>query len=211
MKKIKFILGTLITGITFIASTTIFAADITKGTNGEVAFTTGDFELNPEDGDSDYRLPTNLNFGSHKIGQKTAEVLTATEDGLVNGAITTGGIIVRDDRGLEEGWSLTVTQDDWFKMDDSIKLNNARLSFNIGDLIHETTTEQPVVSPGVKSKLTFVPTEAVTILAASPAQAAGETMLALDSFELDIPANTDKKVGVYTTSLTWTLNDGTTP
>ena len=211
MKKMKLVLGILVATVGVASPLTVLAADTTDGTNGEVAFTPGDFTLNPDDGDASYRLPTDLNFGSHKIGQRSSEILIARKDGVVGGAITKGGIIVRDDRGNGESWSLTVTQDDWFKIDDSTKLENAELSFNIGELIHHTTTEKPKVSPGVNSSLVFKPGEAVSILEANGSQAAGETLLALESFELAIPANADKKVGTYTTSLTWTLNDGTTP
>jgi hypothetical protein len=207
MKKRIFLLVAAFGLVSFSTASVVFAAD---NTTGEVEFTPGDIIFDPEEQGADptAKLPTNLDFGAHEIQTTTAEKWYATTDntGEKNGNnLTTGTIAVRDNRGdATSTWSLKVKQVSQFNLGAST-LGNAQLNFKVGTLNNNLGV--PPTSNITGNQLTFVLfNQDYDVLTANAGTGAGETKLPIEEFELEIPANTDKKAGQYQTSLIWTFS-----
>lgn len=232
MKKIKLLLGALVITVSLVGSTTIFAADIEDGTDGEVKFTPGILTLDPKPEDPDNPdlskiLPKNINFGSHEIQSSKAERWYATTEagnGLYGdgSTLTKGGIVISDNRGgAEDEWELSVQQNEQFKIpENNVNLENALLKIRMLALVNnlgKTPALQSVKNEQFDEDgkdyqtLEFNNHSAITLIKGSKENAAGETILPLEVFELAIPAATEKQAGTYTSRLTWILTDGTTP
>lgn len=177
------------------------AADLeTKGTTGQVEFTEGKITI--EDGKSTFGggLPSNLDFGKHAIQNEADEEWSATTDGTV----TTGSLNVSDKRGSSAGWTIKAKQNAQFSIN-SVELEAAALTIKTGDATNVGGVLPTVGAINVDKEL---PINAdVDFFGAKVNTGAGDSHLALNEFRLAVPAASEKRMGVYTTSITWTLSD----
>ncbi|KAF1301958.1 WxL domain-containing protein [Candidatus Enterococcus willemsii] len=223
MKKLLF-------GSLLIVGTLIYTpAALANETNGEVRFTTGGLTLDPYENGSDVtkKLPRDLNFGSHAIqlekkGEDKWYATSAAGNGVYGdgSTLTKGAIVVRDNRGrTDSSWSLSVQQEEQFTIQSSGKtLGTAELNMKVSDLENNVSSlprmegfvDETFKNQSLKT-FRFANYSAATILTADTGTGIGETTLPLEVFELVIPEDVVEYEGIYTTTLVWTLNAGTTP
>ncbi|MBL1228709.1 WxL domain-containing protein [Enterococcus sp. BWB1-3] len=205
MKKHTTILlsAAILLGIGLGFGTTSFAED--KTTDATVNYAPGELIFDPETGDPAASLPTNLNFGSHKIQSTEDEIWVATVDGVQTSALTTGAVAVSDNRGDEaSGWSVKVLQTDQFS-DGTSELTGAALSIDAGAITNNLSSI-PTGATIANSTLDLELGTTADVLTAAPGEGEGETSLALTKFELFVPKDVDKNEANYQTTLTWTLS-----
>lgn len=210
MKKLMSV--TLLSGLALTAigfSNQALAVDKdTKTTNATVTYTQGDMTLDPGDGSLGSGLPDNLNFGAHKIQNKTAENWIATDNGIEGGPITTGKLTVNDARGTKAGWSVKVVQSAQFtEKGGTGQLTNAALTIKTGSATNTGGTRP--TGGKINNSLTLVPGAGgeQLIFGAKTETGDGISTLELSKFELAVPADTPRKAVEYQSTLTWTLSD----
>ena len=167
---------------------------------------------------------SNLNFGINNITNTNAtyyakaEVLSA---GPNAGKNSPDYIQVTDNTGSFKGWALTVKQNDEFRLSGSAPSSTA-----VGDIL---TGAQLMLSKGQVNGIAGVPTSvnptgtatinlsssAQNVMTAATNQGMGTWIYAMGTgadyngttspVSLSVPGTTMKKAGVYSTTLTWTL------
>lgn len=173
-----------------VSTTTTFAAAAGNSMNSEanVNFTPGTADPNnPDAGPLALTKVANLDFGSHPISTED-EVYANEKDDTAT---------VTDVRGTAAGWKVSVTQSDDFKNGTST-LDGAAIT------LKGTANNETVVNGGTLAKGT-----AVDVWSADAGKGNGvSTMTADKTSSLSVPGATKKMQGKYTTSLTWSLDDG---
>ncbi|MFS7261089.1 WxL domain-containing protein [Carnobacterium divergens] len=199
----KLVIASLSLGVLGLVGTPFAsAADLeTKGTTGQVEFTEGKLTIDDGKGSFGGGLPSNLDFGKHAIQNEVNEEWTATTDGTT---VTTGSLNVSDKRGSSAGWTVKAKQNAQFSIN-SVELKAAALTIKTGEA---TNVGGVLPTVGAISMDKELPINAdVDFFGAKVNTGAGDSHLALNEFRLAVPAASEKRMGVYTTSITWTLSD----
>lgn len=193
----------MILGTVGVFSKTAYAAD-SKTTNGKVEYEAGGTSIDPGDGTLNGGLPTDLNFGKHQIQNAVNETWVATVDGVQASDLTTGKLIVNDNRGTAVGWNVKVKQNGEFKSGTDV-LAGTELVITTGTATNAGGTVPTTGAIG--STLSLSPNDEKVIFGAEVAEGEGQSTLPLSKFELNVPTTAKKKATEYSTTLTWTLAD----
>lgn len=162
---------------------------------------------------------TNYQFGTQKMTDKAA-----TYSALLPEVVDkdTGEkskvphfVQITDNRGGEKGWKLEVRQDKPFTNKAGFSLKGTTISFSsitavslVGGGTAPQAPNEPVVIAGDSE-------QNVSLITAKPGSGGGSWGIlfgelkkgAESGVELTVPGNTEKKEGIYSTTLTWTLVD----
>ncbi|MCL2558959.1 MAG: WxL domain-containing protein [Turicibacter sp.] len=181
MKKFKtLLLGSLGLAVLLTTGSTVFA-ESDDTTQGDIVFTRGSIDIGGPDGQS----APSIDFGIHTITSGDR-----TYDGTPSSPVT-----VTDNRGTEEGWSVTVRQSTEFTQDTHTLAGS---EIRIGNIAGAATT--------TGSNLILSPSEATSIVAgADSGSGAGVNHFDLESIVLHIPAGVNTMVGAYQADLVWTV------
>lgn len=174
--------------------------DLTGNSTGDVSFSPGKLSMAVDS--------VHLSFGQSEISADT-KLLTASKSPTVT---------VRDLRGNNAGWSLTVAQGQQFntKTDASgSELTDAALTVlgtnNSSDSHFSSdstvNTDNHPLNPGKTANGKTTNGDAKTVASASSGHGNGISQFNFASSTLNIPITTAKLAQEYTTTLTWTLDD----
>lgn len=117
---------------------------------------------------------------------------------------------ITDNRGLESGWTLQLTQTAQFK-NGTNELTGAQIHLKAGQVV--TNAQSPAPTPSTETDL--VPGNAAVVMSAKQGEGAGTYLNtwgqtkadAPESIQLSVPGSTTKYKGMYTTHLSWILSD----
>lgn len=162
---------------------------------------------------------TNYQFGTQKMDSKEATysaLLPEIEDSTTGKKSKVPHFVqITDNRGGEKGWRLEVKQDKPFTNESGFTLKGTSISFSsitaislVGGGTSPQVPNKPVVISGDSE-------QNVTLITAKPDSGGGSWGIlfgelgkgAESGVKLTIPGNIEKKEGLYSTTLTWTLVD----
>ncbi|MFB9768716.1 WxL domain-containing protein [Lactiplantibacillus modestisalitolerans] len=180
------------------------AADDPQTSNGHVAFTGGD--INIDNGNTAIES-ADLEFDSHQISKSDA--------GVYNNTNGKAKVAVQDLRGNPTGWSLSVAQGQQFHTGDGQELENAVItlqsdflgdeSSSIGDLA-PTVTDELALTPGTKgSDGTVQNGPSQVLMSADNGKGNGTSTASIIGSRLNVPTKSARVATDYSTTLTWEL------
>lgn len=154
-----------------------------------------------------------LNFGEQKISSKDETYYAATQEVIIEGQHSQKPLYaqVTDNRGLLEGWELSVAQNGQFISGDK-ELTGATITFKMGQ--KESVSVSPAPETVVKEVILPIDGTATTLMTAAKGQGSGTWIYRMGDLatmdkavELMVPGASMKlKDAEYKTTLTWSLS-----
>lgn len=173
------------------------AADITKGTTGDV-----NFVANPATGAGELKLISapSVDFGDQEISGSTKTY----EQTSFGAKPEDANIQVDDNRGSNVGWNLTVANTQ-FATATGTALDGAKLTLSSGTIKNSNGTGS-VANPAA-TMLLDGSAKAVPAVDAAKDKGMGLNTLPVTKATLEVPGATSKLNEKYTSTITWTLKD----
>jgi len=190
----KMVLGLMVVAGLLGTSTVVANAadtDLTGKSTGDVTFSSGKLSMSVDS--------ANLSFGTPVISAETTPLKAS------NGPTVT----VKDFRGKNAGWSLTVAQDKQFSTADGVVLNNATLNVVSTKISGDSgiTTTTATLNPGTTTSGTTTNGNTSSMVASASAGVGnGVSQFSFMSSTLNVQSTTTL-AQKYTTTLTWNLGD----
>lgn len=146
-------------------------------------------------------LPTNLDFGTHKIQTVADERFTAQS----NSQNVTATISITDTRTKTKNWQMKVMQTaSW--QNGASQLNTGTLKILAGGVTGNFPSSD--FSSVANTTVDLALNTQKELISVKNSAAKGGISLAINQFDLFVPKNTRKMIGTYQTTLVWTLTDG---
>lgn len=151
-------------------------------------------------------FPDNLNFGQHTIQTTKPEIWVATETGEQTAPLTTGNLHLIDTSNQSKNWQIKVRQQtNW--VNNTNELIDAILNMYGGELVIDGFSDDSVINGFSNGPIRLMTGEEKEVLSLNQTNQRGSIKLGIDTFELHVPKNIEKKQGEYEANFIWTASD----